>query len=168
MRSPLPPLLLALAALALSACSVRSDFSTEDLYRRSLQGSFDPAGRAERMADVRRALDADVAPRERLFGALLLLDSGAVSDLERAFLEAERAADAGLEAARPVMAQAIDRALVLQGYAQKFGTQYVRDEDGVWQLYRVDPATTDAERAAYGVPSLAEARAGAQALAARR
>lgn len=45
-----------------------------------------------------------------------------------------------------------------QGRPQKYGTQYIAIADE-WKLYSVDPATTDAERAAWNVPSLSEALA---------
>lgn len=159
MRS-VPTLLVCLSLLlSLAACGSTGTAPTlEELFRRSLEGEFDPAGRPRRLADVRNRLEApELEPRERVFGALLLLDSGEVPDLELAYVAAETAAAAGVEAARPVMAQAIDRALFLQGYAQKYGTQYVQDDEGRWQLYRVDEATTDAERAEYSVPPLSEA-----------
>jgi hypothetical protein len=45
---------------------------------------------------------------------------------------------------------------MLIGKPQKFGTQLVEVE-GKWQVYDVDPAVTDAERAEWGLPPLAEA-----------
>jgi hypothetical protein len=68
--------------------------------------------------------------------------------------------------ARWLAAAALDRELMYQDQPQKYGTQYKR-LDGRWVLWKVDPATTDAERAAWGVPSLAEAEAQATAMNAR-
>lgn len=51
-----------------------------------------------------------------------------------------------------------DRLLMSRGEPQKYGTQF-RMTEGRWELYPVDPAVTDAERAAWGVPPLAEAEA---------
>lgn len=147
--------------LALVACNAPAGpLDLESMYRRSLKGAFAPDSRVERLDDVRQALaNPEISARERVFGALLLLDSAEVGDMELAHVTAERALDAGLEEARPVMAQAIDRALYLQGYPQKYGTQYHRDEAGTWQLYPVDQNTRDDERRAMGVPTLAEALA---------
>lgn len=55
-------------------------------------------------------------------------------------------------------AAAYDRWLMHQGLPQKFGTQY-RLAGGAWVLHQVDPTTSDAERARWDVPSLAEAEA---------
>ncbi len=52
---------------------------------------------------------------------------------------------------------------MLAGKPQKFGTQLV-EVDGKWKVYDVDPATTDAERAEWGLPPLAEAHARAAEL----
>ncbi len=54
-----------------------------------------------------------------------------------------------------LMAAAYDRILMSQGHPQKYGTQYTM-RDGRWILYDVDPATTDAERAAWHVPPLSQ------------
>jgi hypothetical protein len=59
--------------------------------------------------------------------------------------------------ARWLAAAALDRELMLAGKPQKYGTQYRRAR-GRWELYPVDPATTDAERQQWGVPSIAEAQ----------
>ena len=75
-----------------------------------------------------------------------------------------KAAELGhLQLARWLAAAAYDRWLMLQNKPQKYGTQYRSDGDR-WKLWDVDPATTDAERAAWDVPSLAEALALAEEL----
>jgi hypothetical protein len=48
------------------------------------------------------------------------------------------------------------RKFVMSLLDDEFGTQYV-DDGGVWDLYWVDPATTDDERAEWDVPTLTEA-----------
>lgn len=60
-------------------------------------------------------------------------------------------------------AAALDRWLVNSGRPQRFGTQY-EVRDGRWILSPVDDSTTDAERARWNVPPLAEARARAAAM----
>lgn len=60
--------------------------------------------------------------------------------------------------ARWLAAAAYDRWLMFQGRPQRYGTQY-RGVGGQYELYPVDPATTDEERARWNVPPLAEAEA---------
>jgi hypothetical protein len=59
-------------------------------------------------------------------------------------------------------AATLDRALMYSDLAQKFGTQYLTPSGNCTKLYVVDPRTTDAERAKYGVPSLKQAIAQAK------
>jgi hypothetical protein len=79
----------------------------------------------------------------------------------RAHELASRGAELGYRKARWLAAAAYDRWLMMTGRPQKYGTQY-RAEGGRWVLWEVDPATTDAERAAWDVPPLAEAQAHAE------
>jgi hypothetical protein len=89
--------------------------------------------------------------------------------------EIQRARDLALRAvaldpdhqdARWLAAAAEDRVLVYQYQAQKWGTQFKR-VDGKWIVWPVDPAITDDERDAWNVPTLAEARASAEAMNAK-
>ena len=76
-------------------------------------------------------------------------------DAWRAYELAREATERGDERARWLTAAAYDRWLVYQGKPQKYGTQYVHD--GIrHRLWDVDLGTTDAERAAWNVPPLAE------------
>ncbi len=61
--------------------------------------------------------------------------------------------------ARWLAAAAKDRGLMRLGLPQRYGTQYNIADDGAWILWDVDPSTTDEERAAWNVPTLAENRA---------
>ena len=54
-----------------------------------------------------------------------------------------------------LVAATLDRWLMYQGKAQKYGTQFVPDGKR-YRLWDVDPTTTDDERAANHVPSLQE------------
>jgi hypothetical protein len=63
---------------------------------------------------------------------------------------------------RWLYAATLDRALMNSDLAQKFGTQYLTPNGSCTKLYVVDPRTTDAERAKYGVPSLKQAIAQAK------
>lgn len=53
-----------------------------------------------------------------------------------------------------------------QNKPQQDGTQFV-ERNGVWALYPVDDSVTDADRAEWNVPPLAEARRRAEAMNAR-
>ena len=90
--------------------------------------------------------------------AALLVESDRPAEVERAAELARQALsrDPDLLAATPLVATAVDRGQMLIGKPQKFGTQLVEVE-GKWQVYDVDPAVTDAERAEWGLPPLAEA-----------
>lgn len=69
---------------------------------------------------------------------------------------AKKGAELGHTTSRWLTAAACDRWLMSQGKAQKYGTQYTVRE-GRWILYEVDPETTDAQRAEWNVPTLAQA-----------
>jgi hypothetical protein len=162
--------LLALAlVLALPACAASATPRLERMYERSLARPGDAAEREalaalerERMGWIEevRAMHARGAlkrERDLLIAATLLLDSPDVADLDLARDLALAAAERGDERGFPLAAEAIDRALMLRGEPQRYGTQYVSVPGYGWVLYRWDPATTDAERASMGVPPLAEA-----------
>lgn len=93
---------------------------------------------------------------EDYFHAARLFQHGDTpEDAWQAHTLALRACDLGSQPARWMAAAAYDRWLMYQGRPQHYGTQYV--SDGRRQrLWDVDPATTDEERAAWGVPPLAE------------
>jgi len=103
-----------------------------------------------------RAAKADDA----FHAASLLVESDRPAEVERALELARQAVarDPDLLAARPLVATAVDRARMLVGQPQKFGTQLV-EVAGKWKVYDVDPAVTDAERAEWGLPPLVEAQA---------
>jgi hypothetical protein len=65
--------------------------------------------------------------------------------------------------AKWLVAAAWDRYQMRLGKPQWYGTQFVRDGQGLWQLYDIDTtAVSDEKRAQLGVPSLAESRARVQ------
>jgi hypothetical protein len=80
-----------------------------------------------------------------------------VDDYWQAHELALKAAEMGYRKARWLAAAAYDRWLMHQGQPQKYGTQY-RAEAGAWTLWKVDPSTTDEERARWDVPTLEEAK----------
>lgn len=129
------------------------------------------AALVERAAGRRRAASARVEgggvkkPEDAFHAAAVLVESDRLAEVERATGLARQAlaGDPDLLAARPLVATGVDRELMLAGKPQKFGTQLV-EVDGEWKVYDVDPATTDAERAEWGLPPLAEAHARAAEL----
>ena len=76
---------------------------------------------------------------------------------------AREAAERGYAPARWLAAAAYDRWCMYEGRPQKYGTQFV--PDGVrYRLWDVEPATTDAERAEWNVPPLAQQLQRAEAM----
>ena len=62
--------------------------------------------------------------------------------------------------AKWLVAASWDRYQMRLGKPQWYGTQFVKDSGGLWQLYEIDTtAVTDEMRAQLGVPSLEESRA---------
>jgi hypothetical protein len=68
------------------------------------------------------------------------------------------ALDPGHDDAKWLAAAAEDRKLMYEGKPQKWGTQF-KKLNGTWVVWQVDPAITDAQRAAWNVPPLAQAEA---------
>jgi len=93
--------------------------------------------------------------------ALVFQHGNTPADYQQANRYAEQAIDLGSERGRHLYALTRDRYLRSIGEPQQFGTQY-RLESGTWQLVLqpYDPTTTDAERAHYNVPPLAQLQAG--------
>ncbi|HXM56225.1 MAG TPA: hypothetical protein VOB72_12610 [Candidatus Dormibacteraeota bacterium] len=120
-----------------------------------------------RRGRVAELLDAGAAADGADFhhAAMVFQHGDELGDYWRAHQLALRAVELGYGPGRWLAAAAYDRWLMHQRRPQKYGTQY-RGAGGAWVLYDVDPATTDAERAAWDVPSLAEARRRAERMTA--
>lgn len=116
---------------------------------------------ARRRVVVKAWLDAGAvtAPLDRFRAAMLFQHGRTSDDYLLAHDLARAAAEGGCREARWLTAATEDRLLLSQGRPQRFGTQFI-DVGGRFELAPVDPATTDAERAAWDVPPLAAARAG--------
>ncbi|SRR6266699_4788873 len=101
------------------------------------------------------------APDDYFHAALIFQHGETLEEIWQAHELAQRAAEMGATKAmgskdsRWLAAAALDRWLMYQGKAQKYGTQFVADSKR-WRLWDVDPTTTDAERAANHVPPLQE------------
>lgn len=161
--------LLGLLGLPLLGCASGGQRSLEDIYEenRSDLGGGSAADqaeveerRAERIATVRARIESgvDLDVQDLLHAAAVLLDSTELSDLALAETLALQAAEAGQDQGFPLAAEAIDRQCVLLGIPQRYGTQYILSAGSKeWVLYPTDPATSDTERRAMGLPTLAEA-----------
>jgi hypothetical protein len=93
---------------------------------------------------------------EDYFHAAWVMNHGDTQeDAQHAHSLALRSSELGHRPARWLAAASYDRWLLYQGKPQKYGTNYIYDgnQDRLWD---VDPSTTDADRAAWDVPPLAE------------
>lgn len=97
------------------------------------------------------------APEDYYHAAMIFQHGDSTTDYWRAHELANHAAEQHYRPARWLAAATYDRWLMSQQLPQKYGTQYVADSQG-WRLYKVDPSTTDQERAEWDVPPLAEAQ----------
>ncbi|MBV9228441.1 MAG: hypothetical protein JOZ18_03935 [Chloroflexi bacterium] len=96
---------------------------------------------------------------EDYFHAAMIFQHGEMlAHYWRAHELAKKAAEMDHSTGRWLTAAAYDRWLMKQGKPQKYGTQYISHGGGPYTLWEVDPTTTDAERAEWNVPSLAEAQ----------
>lgn len=114
-------------------------------------------GRRERADAMLTALRASGGPSPLdLYHAAWLFNHGEHPEEARQAHElAREAAERGHRPARWLAAAAYDRWCLYEERPQRYGTQFV--PDGVrYRLWDVEPATTDAERAAWDVPPLAE------------
>ena len=100
--------------------------------------------------------NADELPVDALYQVAWLLNHGDLpAEARRAHDLARAAAARGHVEARWLAAATYDRWCMYEGRPQKYGTQFV--PDGVrYRLWDLDPATTDADRAEWDVPPLAE------------
>jgi hypothetical protein len=87
--------------------------------------------------------------------AMLLQHSGSPDHYQLAHELSRRAAEVGHSRAPWLAAATHDRWLMHHGLAQKYGTQYLVIDDE-WVHWQTDPATTDEDRARFGVPPMSE------------
>jgi hypothetical protein len=94
---------------------------------------------------------------EAFMAAVLLVGTDRPADLTLAEELANKATAMGESRGPRVMAEAVDKRLMLEGAPQKYGTQFVFEFVlDSWRLYPIDPGTTDSMRAAVSVPTYAE------------
>jgi hypothetical protein len=113
----------------------------------------------ERNRQRRESVRAILQSSEPLSGedyfraCIIFLHGDGPEDFWTAYTCALKSVELGHPPAKRFAAAAYDRWLMYQGKPQKFGLQYVSDGERL-RLWDVDPATTDAERAAWDVPPL--------------
>lgn len=116
----------------------------------------DRTRRARAQAALAALRDAGNISPDDLFHAAWLLNHGDLPEEARRSHElAREAAERGHPRARWLAAAAFDRWCMYEGRPQKYGTQFVPDGQR-YRLWALDPSTTDADRAAWDVPPLAE------------
>ncbi|MDI1443499.1 hypothetical protein [Polyangium sp. 6x1] len=116
----------------------------------------DRARRAQAESALDLLRERGGASADDLFHAAWLFNHGDhPGDARRAHELAREAAERGFLPARWLAAASYDRWCMYEGRPQKYGTQFVPD-GARHRLWDVDPTTTDAERAAWDVPPLAE------------
>ena len=157
--------LLALGLVLLTACQAPEQelASMVDANRRDLLALEGTAGlgrkvhgRVAHRVERARELVRRTTPTT-LDGARLLVRSDLAADLALAEELGRLAAAAGDQDALPLVAEAVDRQLLISDRPQRYGTVYVWVPVlKAWRLYDVDPATTDEERAAMGVSPFRE------------
>ena len=161
LRSAARAAALSLPVLALACAGPRVPEDLKGMAEETSQGE-NPDGasmRIERVLDMTEAGEL-VTPEDHLNAAIVLMDSSdpVTIDVARdlAFAAAQMGDDRGLS----LGAEAIDIARLKRGLPQKFGTQYFYDFFRErWVLFTWDTTTTDDERLAFGLPTLAEAMA---------
>ncbi len=101
---------------------------------------------------------AKIEEPEELYLAALIVQNADPAVCPECFLLAHhlagRAADLDHDRARYLAAATLDRYLVSSGKPQKFGTQFIVDSAGRYQLVPWDTSTSDSERALWDVPPL--------------
>lgn len=173
----LPPLVLVFGLLSLAACqtgTVRISRLYDDLAREVADADPVrlPAGDAdaihEERADKARAVveESGITTAEDNFkAAVILVGTKRIPDLDLAETLARRSAELGEPRGLRVMAEAVDKRAMLAGKPQKYGTQFVFEWVlDAWRLYPIDLTTSDADRAAVGVPTYAELLASEDAM----
>lgn len=95
-------------------------------------------------------------PDDKWYAAWILMQADKLSVLERAYELAIEAMEAGHPNGTWLVAYAFDRKRVLGGYRQAYGTQTRINDRNQRCLIELDPEVTDADRAEYNQPPLAD------------
>ncbi|MEL6770327.1 MAG: hypothetical protein AAFP18_04605 [Bacteroidota bacterium] len=118
--------------------------------------------RRQRAAEI-VAEESSLVAEDYYHAAWLFNHGDTPDDAWQSHVWAKEAAELGHRPARWLAAAAYDRWRMYSGQPQKYGTQFVPDGKR-HRLWDVEPSTTDAERAAWDVPPLAEQLERAEAM----
>jgi hypothetical protein len=110
--------------------------------------------RRHRVAEI-MSEGTSTAPEDYYHAAWIFNHGDTLEDAWQGHVFAKQAVELGHRPARWLAAAAHDRWRMYQGKPQKYGTQFAVDGER-HRLWDVDPKTTDAERAEWDVPPLAE------------
>jgi hypothetical protein len=110
-----------------------------------------------RMTKVQSIIEAsaDLSGEDYFHACILFLHGDCPEHFWQAHVYGLKSVELGNGTAKRFTATAYDRWLMYQGKPQKYGLQYVPDGVGL-RVWDVDPLTTDAERAEWEVPPLAQ------------
>lgn len=87
--------------------------------------------------------------------AMILQHSNETAHYKLANELCSKAVELGENKAKWLYAATLDRYLLNSGSKfQKYGTQYKKNKEGLWELCPIEPDTTDELRAKYNVPAL--------------
>lgn len=169
------PILLLAALVAASGCTASrhvprdnarlAELFTQDQTDRESDDEVHwqgvPRRDAERLAEVRRILDAgDIHSAADYHHAAMLFQHGNDStDFRRSHELASTAVEMGSERARWLSVASLDRYLISVGQPQRYATQFIETPTGLFLLRLDSTAVTDAERHRAGARTLAETRA---------
>lgn len=102
--------------------------------------------------------DRDFVAQDYHHAALIFQHGDSVEHYQKAHKLAKKAVEMGDNSAKWLTAASLDRLLLMEGKAQKYGTQFKHNDNGLWELaLPIDPTTTDEERITWNVPPLKDA-----------
>lgn len=108
----------------------------------------------QKILDRMNVLDA----QDYHHSALIFQHGESEEDFKKAHELAMKAVELGDDSARWLAAATLDRLLLTEGKAQKYGTQFKQNKKGKWELAQpIDPTVTDDERKEWNVPPLKDA-----------
>jgi hypothetical protein len=133
----------------------------------SLPTSAGDARHEKRADEVRSILEqgGELSAEDAFKAAVILVGTDREADLVLAEELAKHSAAMGERRGLRVMAEAVDKRLMMQGAPQMYGTQFAFEFVlDAWRLYPIDPTTTDEVRASVLVPTYAELLAAEDAM----
>ncbi|MCR4329374.1 MAG: hypothetical protein NUV65_02405 [Candidatus Roizmanbacteria bacterium] len=114
----------------------------------------------QRIVQVENILshEHDLSALDYHHAALIFQHGEKLAHYKQAHILAIKAVELGDDSARWLAAASLDRSLLMEGKAQKYGTQFKLNDQNEWELAQpIDPNVTDKERAKWNVPPLKNA-----------